>query len=358
MKSTPSRSSKQASRALTYAAAGVDIAAGNRAKNRIKKLARATFNRQVLAEIGGFGGLFALPGGLRQPVLVSSIDGVGTKLKLAFLSGIHNTVGRDLVNHCVNDILVQGAQPLFFLDYLAVGKMEPETVAAVVEGISRGCAENGCVLIGGETAEMPGFYQPGEYDLAGCIVGLVDKKQILTGAGIRPGDRLIGLPSAGLHTNGYSLARRLLLEEAKYKINQRVPDLGCTVAEALLSEHRSYLPLLRPLLAKGNNPGALRGLAHITGGGITENLPRILPGNCDAVIATHSWQVPELFQLLQRIGRVPTGDMRRTFNLGVGMILVVSPERLSAVRRHLQRQKERFFELGEIVEGRGKVVYR
>lgn len=363
-KSTPASPS---AKALTYASAGVDITAANRAKERIKKLARATFNRQVLTEIGGFGGLFRLPSGYKKPVLVSSVDGVGTKLKIAFETGVHNTVGRDLVNHCVNDILVQGAQPLFFLDYLAVGKMEPQVVAALVEGVSNGCAENGCVLIGGESAEMPGFYAPGEYDLAGCIVGLVEQDQILTGAGIQPGDRLIGLRSAGLHTNGYSLARRLLFDEAGYKVETYLEELGATVGDALLAEHRSYLPLLRPLLdpkkagskAKGGaKQGLLRGMAHITGGGITENLPRILPADCAAEIQTKAWQVPPLFNLLQRIGNVPTADMRRTFNLGIGMILVVAPAHRETVTRHLKRQKEDFVEIGQIVPGRRRVIYR
>jgi len=343
---------------ISYAAAGVDIPAGNRAKTRIKRLARASFNRNVLAEIGGFGGLYRLPAGYRRPVLVSSVDGVGTKLKLAFQTGIHNTVGRDLVNHCVNDILVQGAQPLFFLDYLAVGKMNPDTVADVVEGISRACRENGCALIGGETAEMPGFYPPGEYDLAGTIVGLVEESAILAGAGIRPGDRLLGLRSAGLHTNGYSLARHLLFETAKYKPTTRLKELGMTLAEALLTEHRTYLPLLRPLLARGKRPGALRGMAHITGGGLTENLPRILPSDCAAVIDSRAWEIPALFRLLQDIGAVAPAEMRRTFNLGVGMVLVVAPDRLRHVTTHLRHQGEDVIALGEIVAGRRRVIYR
>jgi len=343
---------------ISYAAAGVDIPAGNRAKARIKRLARASFNRHVLAEIGGFGGLYRLPAGYRRPVLVASVDGVGTKLKLAFQTGIHNTVGRDLVNHCVNDILVQGAQPLFFLDYLAVGKMNPTTVADVVEGISRACRENGCALIGGETAEMPGFYPAGEYDLAGTIVGLVEERAILTGGGIRPGDRLLGLRSAGLHTNGYSLARHLLFESAGYRPTTRLPELGMTVAEALLTEHRTYLPLLRPLLARAGKPGALRGMAHITGGGLTENLPRILPPGCAAVIESRSWEVPALFQLLQGIGAVTPAEMRRTFNLGVGMVLVVAPDQMRRVTTHLRKQGEAAIALGEIVSGRRRVVYR
>ncbi len=336
----------------SYAAAGVDIAAADRAKARIKRLARATFNRQVLAEIGGFGGLFALPKGYREPVLVSSVDGVGTKLKLAFETGVHTTVGRDLVNHCVNDILVQGARPLFFLDYIAVGQMHPATVADLVAGVARGCRENDCVLIAGETAEMPGFYAPGEYDIAGCIVGIVDRPKLITGDKIRPGDVLLGLPSAGLHTNGYALARKLLFEVAGYKPSTRVKELGGTVADALLAEHRSYLPLLAPLLPK------LRGLAHITGGGIPGNLPRILPDGCAAEISGSAWTPPPLFQLLQRIGDLPPAEMRRTFNLGIGMILVVAPADLAAVERRLKRAGETPIRLGQIVAGRRRVSFR
>jgi len=337
---------------LTYASAGVSIAAADRAKARIKRLARATFNPQVLTEIGGFGGLFQLPRGYRQPVLVSSMDGVGTKLKLAFQTGIHHTVGRDLVNHCVNDILVQGALPLFFLDYIALGAMVPATVAALVEGLSRGCRENGCVLIGGETAEMPGFYAAGEYDLAGCIVGLVERQKLLTGAAIRPGDVLLGLRSAGLHTNGYALARKLLFEQAGYRPSTRLRELKATVAEVLLAEHRSYLPLLRPLLPR------LRGLAHITGGGIPGNLPRILPVGCAAEVRLSTWEVPPLFRLLQRLGGVPADDMRRTFNLGIGMIGVVAPGQAAAVERQLRRAGEDPVRMGEIVSGRRRVVFR
>ena len=336
--------------ASTYADAGVNISAANRAKAEIKRMARATFSRDVVAG-GSFGGLFRLRGP-RQPVLVSSMDGVGTKLKVAIAAGRHDTVGRDLVNHCVNDILVQGARPLFFLDYLALGQMDERLVAAVVRGVSRGCRENGCVLIGGETAEMPGFYAAGDYDLAGCIVGVAEASRVLP-RGIRRGDLLLGLRSAGLHTNGYSLARRLLLEQAGYRLDERVPELGATVGEALLAQHRQYWTLLAPLVARG----ALRGMAHITGGGITENLPRILPAGCAAEVESAAWEWPPIFRLLQRLGNVPLDDMRRTFNLGIGMILVVAPARLPEVAARL-RGRERFFALGRIVAGKREVIYR
>lgn len=336
----------------TYAAAGVSIATADTAKSRIRALARGTFTPGVLSDIGSFGGLFQLPRGARQPVLVASMDGVGTKLKLAFATGIHATVGRDLVNHCVNDILVQGAVPLFFLDYIALGRMAPATVADLVEGLSRGCRENGCALLGGETAEMPGLYAPGEYDLAGCIVGWVERKNLITGAGIRPGDVLLGLRSAGLHTNGYALARKLLFDVAGYTPRTRLRELGMTVGTALLAEHRSYLPLLRPIL------GRLRGLAHITGGGIPGNLPRVLPPNCAAEVRLSAWTPPPLFTLLQRLGDVPPADMRQTFNLGIGMILVVSPRDLPQVERHLRRRQEDAIRLGVIVAGRRRVIFR
>ena len=335
----------------TYAAAGVSIAAADRAKTRIARLARASFTRPVLSGIGGFGGLFQVPARLRRPVLVASMDGVGTKLKVAIAAGVHDTVGRDLVNHCVNDILVQGAAPLFFLDYIALGVMAPAVVAALVAGLSRGCRENGCALLGGETAEMPGFYATGDYDLAGCIVGVVERAKLLTGAKIRPGDVLVGLPSAGLHTNGYALARRLLFDVGKYKLSSRLPEVGSTVAEALLAEHRSYLKLLRPWL------GRLRGLAHITGGGIPGNLPRILPPDCGAEVRLSAWTPPPLFALLQRLGQVPAADMRRTFNLGIGMIAVLAPAQVPAFLRDMRRRGEAGVVLGQIVPGRSRVAF-
>ncbi|HYK20456.1 MAG TPA: phosphoribosylformylglycinamidine cyclo-ligase, partial [Pyrinomonadaceae bacterium] len=283
---------------ISYSDAGVDIDAATRATDKIKELARQTFNQRTLSEIGSFGGMFdgAFPK-LKQPVLVASADGVGTKLKIAFATGVHNTVGRDLVNHCVNDILVQGARPLFFLDYIATGKLSPEVVAGIVEGVTNGCRENGCVLLGGETAEMPGFYQDGEYDIAGFIVGVVDRDKVIDGKGIAVGDVLLALPSAGLHTNGYSLARKLFFEVGGYEPQTHVPQLEMTAGEALLLPHLSYLKPLDDLL----DQGVIKGLAHITGGGLTDNIPRILPEGTAVKIERDSWTVPPLFELLRRL---------------------------------------------------------
>ncbi len=301
-----------------YREAGVDIDAGNETVRRIRSLARATFTPGVLSQIGSFGGLFALDTGrFREPVLVSSADGVGTKLKVAFMTGRHDTVGADLVNHCVNDILVQGAEPLFFLDYLATGRLSPEVAEQIVSGAARACRENGCALIGGETAEMPGFYADGEYDIAGFIVGVVERSNVIDGRGIVPGDVLIGLPSTGLHTNGYSLARQVLFETAGYRHDTYVPELGATVGEALLATHRSYVAVVRPLIAAG----CVKGLAHITGGGITENLPRILPEGCGAAIRREAWTVPAIFRLIQAQGRIADDEMFRAFNMGIGLIV-------------------------------------
>jgi phosphoribosylformylglycinamidine cyclo-ligase len=302
-----------------YKAAGVDIDAGNEAVRRIRGLARTTFTPGVLSDIGSFGGLFRLDRErYEEPVLVSSADGVGTKLKIAFMTGRHDTVGADLVNHCVNDILVQGAEPLFFLDYLATGRLSPDVAEQVVAGVARGCRENACALIGGETAEMPGFYADGEYDIAGFIVGAVDRTRIIDGRTIVPGDVLIGLPSTGLHTNGYSLARHVFFDIAQWPPAQHVPELGGTLADALLAPHRSYLTCVRPLLQRHY----VRGLAHITGGGITENLPRILPEGCAAEIDRGAWRVPPVFRLLQQHGRIRDDEMFRAFNMGLGMIVV------------------------------------
>ncbi len=333
---------------ISYADAGVDIDAATRATDRIKLLAKQTFNAQTLSEIGSFGGMFdgAFPK-LMQPVLVASADGVGTKLKIAFLAGVHNTIGRDLVNHCVNDILVQGARPLFFLDYIATGKLLPDVVAAIVGGIARGCRENGCVLLGGETAEMPDFYAEGEYDVAGFIVGVVDKEKIIDGKQIAAGDVLLALPSVGLHTNGYSLARKLFFEVAGYDVNARVAELRMTVSEALLQPHLSYLKPLEGLL----DSGMIKGLAHITGGGLTDNIPRILPPGTAVEIKKGSWPVLPVFQLMRRLGNVSEAEMYRTFNMGAGMVIVLSQSDADAVKLHLQERDEQVFEVGRVVEG-------
>ncbi len=350
-------SPKSAKTSISYADAGVDITAGDRAKQRIKMLARKTFNKQVLSEIGGFGGLFALDlVKFPDPVLVSSADGVGTKLKVAFELGVHHTVGADLVNHCVNDIAVQGATPLFFLDYLATGRLaeDDDTVETVVRGISEACRANGCALIGGETAQMPGFYADGEYDLAGTIIGAVNRPNIITGAGIEPGDVLLGLPSNGLHTNGYSLARKLLFEVAKYGPDHYVNELKDKTGAALMRTHRSYLGVIKKLTAGG----LVSGMAHITGGGITENLPRILPKGLDAVVDLAGWEVPPLFTHLQHLGNVEQDEMFRTFNMGIGLIAVIPAEQIKKAKAILNRANERHCIIGRIVSrGTRKVVY-
>ncbi len=316
------------SRPLTYASAGVDIDAQDKALSAVKRLARSTFTPGVLTEIGSFGGMFTLaPEDPEGTVLVASADGVGTKLRVAQMAGIHDTVGQDLVNHCVNDILVQGARPLFFLDYLAAGKLEPAVAVQVVTGLARACKANGCALLGGETAEMPGFYQPGDYDVAGFIVGAVRRDRALPRGGVTAGDALVGLPSTGLHTNGYSLARKVFFELLALTIDSRVPDLGRTVAEELLAIHRSYLHELLPLVDRG----LVKAAAHITGGGIPDNLPRVLPASVGAEIFPDSWDEPPVFRLIRAVGNVPEREMRRTFNLGVGMILVVGAAQLDAV---------------------------
>ncbi len=349
--------SDQTRKAILYADAGVSIDEADRAVSRIKNLARATFHSGVLTDIGSFGAGFRLTG-WKAPVLVSSADGVGTKIKIAFATGRHNTVGEDLVNHCVNDIAVQGATPLFFLDYFAVGKLDAAVAEQVVSGLARGCAANGCALIGGETAEMPGLYAQGEYDLAGFIVGCVERKRLLTGAGIRAGDVLLGLPSTGLHTNGYSLARKLLFEVASYRSDSFVEALDGTVADELLKVHRSYLCPIQSLHARG----LLRGAAHITGGGITDNTPRILPDGLAAQIDTAAWQIPPVFELLRRLGNLPDDDFRRTFNLGIGMILVVPAARLAQAARLLDRLGEPYVRIGRVVRlprgAESKVIYK
>ena len=311
------------SQSISYADAGVSIDNANRAVAKIREFARSTFNERTLTEIGSFGGMFsaAFPD-MRDPVLVASADGVGTKLKLAFETGIHNTVGADLVNHCVNDILVQGARPLFFLDYFATGKLEPDVTASVVEGMARACKENGCVLLGGETAEMPDFYPPGEYDLAGFIVGIVDKEKVIDGKSIVPGDVVLGIPSKGLQTNGYSLARKLFFEIGGYKPDTRLEELGQTVGEALLETHQSFLSQIGPLL----DSGKIKGLAHITGGGFTENIPRILPEGVSVEIDRGTWPELPVFGVMQKLGNVADHEMFRTFNMGIGMVVICAPE--------------------------------
>jgi len=307
---------------MDYRASGVDIDAGNEAVRRIKMLARATYTPGVVSGVGSFGGLFAMDPSIEAPVLVASADGVGTKLKVAFMAGVHHTIGADLVNHCVNDILVQGARPMFFLDYLATGRLAPEVAEQIVRGMAGACRENGCALLGGETAEMPGFYQAGEYDVAGFIVGVVPRAKIIDGAGVVPGDVLIALPSTGLHTNGYSLARRIVFEVLKLKVDSYVEELGGTVGDALLRTHQSYLPSIGPVLDKG----WIKGMAHITGGGITENLPRTLPEGCRFSLDRGSWTIPPLFTWLQRAGHLEDAEMFRAFNMGVGLIAVCAPE--------------------------------
>jgi len=340
---------------MDYKASGVDIDAGNEAVRRIRSLARGTFTPGVLSDIGSFGGLFRLDRDrYQEPVLVSSADGVGTKLKVAFMTGRHGTVGADLVNHCVNDILVQGAEPLFFLDYLATGRLDPVVAAEVVGGIAGACRENGCALLGGETAEMPGFYADGEYDIAGFIVGIVERSRVIDGRSIVPGDVLIGLPSAGLHTNGYSLARRVLFETTGWTADTVVPELGATLGDALLAPHRSYLPLVRPLLPRQT----LKGLAHITGGGITENLPRVLPEGCSAEIDLRAWRVPALFQLLQERGQIPRDEMFRAFNMGIGLVLVCAPGETERIINTLARNGEpHAVRIGFVVSGSREVIY-
>ena len=340
---------------MDYKKSGVDIDAGNEVVRRIRSLARGTFTPGVLSEIGSFGGLFQLgASGVDDPVLVASADGVGTKLRLAFMTGVHTTIGVDLVNHCTNDILVQGAQPLFFLDYLATGRLDPDVAVQIVEGLATACRENGCALLGGETAEMPGFYGDGEYDVAGFIVGVVPRSKVIDGKAIVPGDVLVGLPSSGLHTNGYSLARRIAFDVAQLDVRAVVPELGRPIGEALLVPHRSYLPVIRPLL--GNT--LIKGMAHITGGGITDNLPRVLPAGTHARIVRSSWRTPAVFEWLQRAGDVPDADMLRTFNMGIGLILACSPDREGELIEALARAGESdAVRIGDIRAGGEGVVY-
>jgi phosphoribosylformylglycinamidine cyclo-ligase len=338
---------------VTYADAGVNIDRANRTKQRIKYLAHKTFNKSVLSEIGGFGGLFSIPLKYKDPVLVSSVDGVGTKLKIAFEMKVHHTVGGDLVNHCVNDIAVQGAAPMFFMDYLATGKLEPEIAEKIVEGIAEACKHNGCALIGGETAEMPGFYPEGEYDLAGFIVGAVDREKIVNGKNVQIGDVILGLPSNGLHTNGYSLARKLLFEVAKYTPETYVNEIKGKVGNELMRPHKSYWPVLRKLI----DTECVSAMAHITGGGITENLPRVLPRGTGAVIELGSWPVQPIFEHMQNLGNVPQEEMLRTFNMGLGMLLVVPNKKFKKTQTLLERASEKGYTVGRIVKGERKVMY-
>jgi len=328
-----------------YARAGVDIDLGNRLKRHIQLLVKRTHGVQVLGKIGGFSGLFA-PNfrGMHEPVLVASIDGVGTKLKIAFAMNKHDTVGGDLVNHCVNDIAVLGAQPLFFLDYIGCGKLEPRIFHQLLRGLSRACRSAGCALIGGETAQMPRMYRKGEYDLAGCIVGVVDRAKIIDGSNIKPGDAILGLGSNGLHTNGYSLARKILLETMGLKIGSYPPGWNITVGEELLRLHKNYQPLLARVPS-----GVIKGLAHITGGGLIDNLPRILPNNCDAVIDTKSWRVPRIFQTLQQKGNVDAEEMYQVFNMGIGMVAIVSEHDAKRTMSILRGKQ-----IGRLERGAGK----
>ncbi|MFL6300061.1 MAG: phosphoribosylformylglycinamidine cyclo-ligase [Terriglobales bacterium] len=339
---------------ITYADAGVDITRGNKTKQRIKYLAHKTFTRGVLSEIGGFGGLFALDKKkFKDPVLVSSVDGVGTKLKVAFEMDAHHTVGADLVNHCVNDIAVQGATPMFFMDYFATGELDPEIAEKVIAGISEACKHNGCALLGGETAEMPGFYPQGEYDLAGFILGVVDRERIVTGKNVEVGDVLIGLPSNGLHTNGYSLARKLLFGVAGYSPDTYVNEMKAKVGNELMRTHKSYWPILRRLL----DADCVSALAHITGGGITENLPRVLPKGTAAIVEMGKWPVLPIFSHLQKLGNIEHAEMMRTFNMGIGMIAVVPSKKFKKVMTLLDRIGEKGYTIGRIVKGERTVTY-
>ena len=342
---------------MKYADSGVNIAVADDVKQRIRHLASRTFTPAVLGGIGGFGGLFGLDTKRwKEPVLVSSADGVGTKLKIAMAMGVHSTVGGDLVNHCVNDILVQGAEPLFFLDYLAMGKLEPDVVEQLVDGMSRSCRKAGCALIGGETAEMPGFYGPGEYDLAGFIVGVVDRRKLLTGKAVKPGDTLIGLPALGLHTNGYSLARKLVFDVAKLKPETYVAEVGNKIGAELLKPHVCYAPALKNLLAQG----WVSALAHITGGGIPGNLPRVLPSGVKAIIDLGAWPIPSIFKYLSKLGEIETDDLLQTFNMGIGMIAIVPSATVKDAEADLKRRREKFYRIGRIERGdtgKARLVY-
>lgn len=334
----------------SYRQAGVNIDAANQAKAKIKDLARTTFNPQVLTEIGSFGALFKPNlGSLAEPVLVASTDGVGTKLKAAFLTGIHNSIGYDLVAHCIDDIAVQGARPLFFMDYIATGELDPSVVAEIIEGITRGCKEGGFPLIGGETAEMPGFYAKGEYDVAGFIVGIVSREKIIDGSKIKPDDVLIGLPALGLHTNGYSLARRAFFDFGNYTVETFLEELGCSVGQELLKPHKNYLPVIEGLF----DAGLIQGLVHITGGGFIENIPRILPDGCSVVIEQGTWPILPVYNVIEKLAKVSKSEMYRVFNMGIGMIMVVSQSDLARVEAHLKSLQEPFYQIGKVEASKG-----
>lgn len=353
-----------------YARAGVDIDLGNRVKATLPQLLASTHRREVLGKVGGFGGLFALDvARYRRPVLVSSVDGVGTKLKLAFAMDRHDTIGQDLVNHCVNDIAVLGAEPLFFLDYLGTGKLEPHVFKEILKGFAKACRENHCALIGGETAQMPGFYQKGEYDLSGTIVGVVEKSRMLDGQkAVKRGDAVIGIAASGLHTNGYSLARRIFFEKLKLKPKSRVAELGNTIGDELLKVHVSYSPLVQALLQRfnsgprtqdsglsGKDPGLpIKAFAHITGGGFVDNIPRVLPGNCDVFIRKGSWEMLPIFQMIEARGGVPEAELYQVFNMGIGMVAIVSADKADAVLKFIRAQKHRAWIVGEVVKGKGE----
>lgn len=345
-------SDQDANKKLTYAEAGVDVRANDEAVARIKQLARTTFGPNVLSEIGSFGGFYRLPfAGLKSPVLVSSTDSVGTKVKLAFMTNRHNSIGEDLVNHCVNDILVHAARPLFFLDYIGIHHLNPSVVAEMVDGLSRACRNLGVSLIGGETAEMPDLYHPGEYDLAGCIVGLVEEAKIINGATIVEGNICIGLPSTGLHTNGYTLARKVAFDKAGLKPDSLVPELNGTIAEALMAVHRCYAPVVFGLLERFS----IHGMAHITGGGIPGNLNRILPRQLDAEITKGTWPILPIFEYLGKAGNLDRTDMYSAFNMGIGYILVVPKHEAEGLLQHLTQSGEAAYRIGRIIPGQGKV---
>lgn len=341
-------------KSVPHTDAGVDLSNGERARERITYLAQKTFNRNVLSGLGGFGALFRLDlQRWKNPILVSSANGVGAKLKVAFELGMHRTVGADLVNHCINDIAVQGATPLFFLDYLASGKLDPEVTESVVTGLAEACKASGCVLIGGETAQMPGFYTSAEYDLAGFIVGAVDRDKMVTGAEIKAGDVLVGLPSTGLHTNGYSLARKLLFDVAGYQPMQYVTAIKEKAGAALIKTHRSYLHVIQKLVTAG----VTTGMAHITGGGITENLPRILPKNTAAQIEIGSWPIPLIFEHLRALGNISQEEMMRTFNMGIGLIAAIPAAKFTRTKNLFDRAEEKFYVIGRVVKGERRVQY-